>query len=302
MEKLNKTFYHVFCYGPEEVASFAEKSAKLKNALLDPTIGKFLETEAPGKRVLDIGCGTGDWCYQAARHGAKSIDGFDKEEKMVEVARQATSQFSTVSIRLGDIMNMPYDDNTFDIALSIYVTCELPIETLSKHFSELYRVLVPGGKALVLNLSNPMYQRIYLSDGADEEVVQKKIDQILACIPDHPTQQQINKAFEDLNEIVSVCLAYDENGSLFRVKDINLLNIGQAVLHKTNITTFPGFYYNDQYLVDQTTAAGLHIDKIENYHTEERRIVHNIQNPDATYGKDVVDHPSCLLYHISKPT
>ena len=61
----------------------------------------------------------------------------------MELAKQATAQFSTVNIRLGDIMNMPYNDNTFDIALSIYVTCELPMEVISKHFKELHRVLVP---------------------------------------------------------------------------------------------------------------------------------------------------------------
>ena len=197
---------------------------------------------------------------------------------------------------------MPYDDNTFDIALSIFVTCELPIETLSKHFKELNRVLVPGGKALVLNLSSPAFQRMYLIDGADEEVVQMKIDQILACIPDHPTQQQINTAFEDLRQVVCVCFAYDTNGSLFHVKDVNQLVNGQRVLLKTNITTFHDLYYDDQFLVDQTTAAGLRIDKIENVHTEERRIIHNIQNPEAMVSRDVVDHPYCLLYHISKPT
>ena len=221
---------------------------------------------------------------------------------MVELAKQTTSKFNTVSIQLGDIMNMPYDDNTFDIALSIYVTCTLPTETLTKHFSELHRVLVPGGKALVLNLSNPMYQRLFLIDGADEVAVQKKIDQVLACMPNHPTQQQINKAFEDLHEVVVACFAYDKNGSLFHVKDVNQLILAQATLVKTPIITFPVFYYNDQYLVDQTTAAGLCIEKIENVHTEERRIVHNTQNPKTRLSKDVVDHPFCLLYHISRPT
>ena len=67
-------------------------------------------------------------------------------------------------------MNMPYDDNTFDIALSIFVTCELPIDTLSKHFKEIHRVLVPGGKALVLNLSKPAFQSL-ITDGANEAVV-----------------------------------------------------------------------------------------------------------------------------------
>ena len=51
---------------------------------------------------------------------------------MVELAKQATLQFDTITIQLGDII---YDSNTFDIALSIFVTCELPIEILSKHFN-----------------------------------------------------------------------------------------------------------------------------------------------------------------------
>ena len=46
---------------------------------------------------------------------------------MVELAKQATSSLNTVSIQLGDIKDIPYDDNTFDIALSIFVTCELPV-------------------------------------------------------------------------------------------------------------------------------------------------------------------------------
>ena len=66
---------------------FAERSAKLKKAFFGPTIEKILETEAPGKRILDIGCGTGDWSYQAAQYGAKSVNGFDKEGKMVELAK-----------------------------------------------------------------------------------------------------------------------------------------------------------------------------------------------------------------------
>ena len=159
------------------------------------TIRKFLETETPGKKILDIGCGTGDWSYQAAQYGAKSVDGFDKQEKVVELAKQATSQFDTVNIRSGDVMNVPYDDNTFDIGISILVTCELPIEMIPKHFKELHRVLVPGGKALVLNVPKEAFQT-NLIDGANEATVQKKINQILTCLPDHPTQQQISKAFK----------------------------------------------------------------------------------------------------------
>ena len=220
---------------------------------------------------------------------------------MVELAKQATSEFRRVKIQLGNVMNMPYDDNTFDIALSLYVTCELPVEILPKHFKELYRVLVPGGKALVLNLSNSAFQMMYLTNEANRVVVQEKIDQTLASIPNHPTQEQISKTFKDFHEVVGLSFAYDQNGSLFQVKDMNQLANGCTIVRKSFMTTFPGIYYDEKFLANQTTAAGLLIDQIENVFTEERRIVHNIQNPEMTCSKDIVEHPYCLLYHLSKP-
>ena len=68
---------------------------------------KHLESAIPDKKVLDIGCGTGNWCYKAAQYGPKSVDGFDIQEDMVQLAKQATSQFSTVNIRVGDVMDIP---------------------------------------------------------------------------------------------------------------------------------------------------------------------------------------------------
>jgi len=132
----------------------------------------------------------------AAQYGANSVDGFDIQENMLETAKQATSQFSSVKIRIGDVSHMPYDDNTFDLAFSIYVTCSLAKEMLSKHYQELYRVLVPGGKAFVVNLSNSIYQRLYVSDGADSAAVQKNFSKVLATLPKHPTHQQIFEMFK----------------------------------------------------------------------------------------------------------
>ena len=87
--------------------------------------------------MLGIGCGSGDWACLAVECGAKSVDRFDIQEGMVELAQQATAQYSSVKICVGDVMDMPYDDNTFDVAISILVTCNLPIEALTKHFEEL---------------------------------------------------------------------------------------------------------------------------------------------------------------------
>ena len=174
------------------------------------------------------------------------------------------------------------------------------MEVLTSHFKELYRVLVPGGKALVLNLSKSAFQDV-LIDGASEAVVQEKIDQILADLPDQPTQQQINEALQNLHDVVCVCFEYTKSGSLVHVKDVNQLTNGQCIIRKTYISIFPDFYYDDQLLVDQTVTAGLYIDYIENIFAEERRIMHNILNPEASFHKDIVDHPLYLLYYTSKP-
>ena len=66
-------------------------------AFLSPVMVDYLKSEIPGKKVVDIGCGTGNWCYKAALSSAKSVDGFDIQEEMVELAKQATSQFGNVT-------------------------------------------------------------------------------------------------------------------------------------------------------------------------------------------------------------
>ena len=64
---------------------FLLKVIKIKHrgyiAFLYPALAKYLKSDIPGKRVLDIGCGSGSWCYKVALSGAKSVDGFDIQEE-----------------------------------------------------------------------------------------------------------------------------------------------------------------------------------------------------------------------------
>ena len=96
--------------------------------------------------------------------------------------------------------------------------------------------------------------------------------------------------------------AYNKNGSLFLVKDADQLLNGQAIVRKNFVSTFTDFYYDDQFLVDQTIAAGLQIDSIENPFTEQRRSLYNALNHELPLSKTVLGHPFLLLYRISKPT
>jgi len=289
-------------YGAEGVKAYHEKVKKdpLVQAFLRPAMIDFLQKEVPGKRVLDVGCGIGYWSYQAAQHRAKLVHGFDIQENMVALARQATSEFSNVHIQVGDVMNMPYDDNSFEVAMSVYVTASLPTEILKRHFTELYRVLVPGGKAMVLNLTKPAFDTLLVTCGTDKENTEMKINKILTNLPKHPTYQQINKALEPLHEITHACFAADAGGNLFIVNSIDQLNNGQAVWNKTEIMTFPNFYYDDQFLKFSTEVSGLKIDNVETFFTEERRLAYN-NTFSAKFDKTVATCPKALMYHLLKP-
>ena len=298
MERCSESLYG----GSSGVKTFSKKNNQdvLMQAFVYPALKEFLKAEAPGKNVLDIGCGSGDWACLAAECGAKSVDGFDIQEGMVELAKQVTAQYSSVNICVGDVMAMPYDDNTFDAAISIFVTCNLCIEALTEHFEELNRVLVPGGRALVLNLSNPAFQKLSLIAGADEKAVREKINQALEELPNFPSQLQINKGLGGLDEILRACFTKDIFGSVYLVENVHQMTIGQAVWSKTQILPFPNYYYDDQFMTDVTVAAGLHIDYVENFCTEERRIAYNSTNPETRISKTITENPYALMYHISK--
>ena len=112
-------------YGTDEIVAFIGDGGKhgtIGAAFLDSAIAQNLKRMVPGKRVLDIGCTVGDWCSLVAQYGAKTVDGFDIQEEMVGLAKQATSHLDMVHIQVGDAADIPYDDASFDVAISLFVT------------------------------------------------------------------------------------------------------------------------------------------------------------------------------------
>jgi SAM-dependent methyltransferase len=90
-------------------------------------------------RVLDVGTGTGQAAaILLARFPAAEVDAVDASAQMIEVAR-AKPELSGVRFAVADGGRLPFDDATFDLAVSLLVQ---PFE------HELRRVLAPGGWAL----------------------------------------------------------------------------------------------------------------------------------------------------------
>ena len=290
-------------YNSDEVDMYAAntESDPINQAFLFPALKQYLSSEAGGKKVLDIGCGTGIWTKYASECGAGSVDGFDVSTDMVRLSKQATAGLSNVKISIGDAANMPYEDNTFNIATYISVTNALPLEVFTKSFMELNRVLVPGGKAVVWHRARAAYDSMFLSTGTNQVALEETIQSILAKFPKQPTNEQVNTALMSLHEIVRATFALNEEGRLYKVIDPSQLVNGHSVYTVTTIMVFPDYYYSDEFIQDEIKTAGLHLDRIECFCTEERRIAYNDSKQTFQLDKKVTDHPPHYLYHLSKP-
>lgn len=67
------------------------------------------------KRILDVGCGTGNILMKLAKSNNIELYGLDISEKMIDVAKQNLDY--DVGLKVGDSEDMPWEDNTFDVII-----------------------------------------------------------------------------------------------------------------------------------------------------------------------------------------
>jgi len=111
-----------------------------------------------GERVLDVGCGTGVLTRLAARAVGPdgSVFGIDPGVKMIAIARKnARLEANRAEFRLAVIENLPFDDSSFDCALSSLMIHHLSPDLKLKGLSEVIRVLRPGGRLVAVDIDRP---------------------------------------------------------------------------------------------------------------------------------------------------
>jgi len=104
----------------------------------------------PGNRVLDACCGTGDLAVAARAAGAGEVVGLDFSERMLERARRKEP---AIEWARGDLLELPFPDGSFDAATVGFGVRNL--DDLERGLGELRRVLGPGGRVAILEITRP---------------------------------------------------------------------------------------------------------------------------------------------------
>ena len=125
-----------------------------------------------GDGVLDCGAGTGTTGILAAKKVGKNgkVTFFDLSEDMLSVAREKVIQENLqerVTFQTGDMVHLPFEDNSFDVVLSTYSLC--PLYDPVKGALELYRVTKPGGRLGVSHSTEPKNVIVkYIADRVED--------------------------------------------------------------------------------------------------------------------------------------
>jgi demethylmenaquinone methyltransferase/2-methoxy-6-polyprenyl-1,4-benzoquinol methylase len=113
------------------------------------------------RRVLDLGCGTGDLAIQMAKMADDiEVIGLDYSLPMLEIARKKARRLARekkITFVYGDAAHLPFPDGYFDCADISFAFRNLTYRNplAERYLVEVLRVLAPGGRFIIVETSQP---------------------------------------------------------------------------------------------------------------------------------------------------
>jgi SAM-dependent methyltransferase len=137
---------------PPELATVPEAAVESFAGVANPfSLGRL----EPAERVLDLGCGAGtDSLVAAQMVGPEGrVVGIDMTPEMLVKARSAADELGAANVEFvqGEAESLPFHDASFDVVVSNGVIDLIPDKDVV--FSELHRVLAPGGRLQIADVT-----------------------------------------------------------------------------------------------------------------------------------------------------
>lgn len=112
---------------------------------------------APGERVLDLGCGTGELAMRLAQRvgPAGRVAGIDAAEGLIAGARRKAKRAGlAIDYQVGLIEQLPFPDASVDVVVSSLVMHHLAPDILGRTVKEIRRVMKPGGRVFIIDFQS----------------------------------------------------------------------------------------------------------------------------------------------------
>jgi arsenite methyltransferase len=137
---------------PDELARVPDTAVESFAGVANPfSLGRL----APGEDVLDMGCGAGTDTLVAAQMVAPGgrVTGIDMTPEMLSRARAAAAEMGATNVDFveGDVEQLPFADKIVDVVISNGVIDLIPDKDAA--FSEIFRVLRPGGRLQIADVT-----------------------------------------------------------------------------------------------------------------------------------------------------
>lgn len=182
-------------------------------------VGIRMFRPSEGMNILDVGCGTGSHLELYQRYKC-NLFGIDLSPSMLNVARERLGD--SAQLDLGDANEMPYEDDKFDLVISMLSLHEMSPDTRSEVLNEIKRVLKSDGRLLLIDFHPGPYEPlqgwvskivIFLSELAAGREHFKNYRQFMATRGIAPLLSQHQMETEKQSILAggtfAVCLAFD---------------------------------------------------------------------------------------------
>ena len=106
-----------------------------------------------GSKILDVATGTGKQAFAFAEKGY-DVTGIDLSEAMLKVANKK-NRYKNVNFQVADATNLPFEDNSFDVASVSFALHDMPLTIREKVLKEMVRVTKPEGMIVIVDYALP---------------------------------------------------------------------------------------------------------------------------------------------------